>query len=867
MGIEFEDAVPKTTIQYEDDVPNLPVPESAKKETSLLEKGTEIARQGLIGGIGGSVFPELAQKTGQAIKMGGRAMGPYGRIPTAVGSAIEAGGVAMKASRPAAMATGVVGGLIGETAGQGYESQYGPGLGAELTRLTASTLGPVPVQYLGTKAGGLMTSLAGQTARLLGFNPTGLTMGRTVGQLLQEQGVNAPNLSGEQRAFILKKLDDIRGGQRSIDAEKEIVDMLKKDVARLRSTAATDAGAIESQAAAQSKRILDDATKRADEIRTRARSYSPAIRQIAEIDAKDILTKAQTQVQQLEKQTRSQIASLRQQSGALTQRSEQNIGTAQGEVKTIGQDKPLTDVFTPVQETTLARQKAIIDERDLLDKTLRQEQAKIVAANEAKGVKLSDMDSYKQIEVLTRPFDPVTSPTVRRVTDPGVLAFYKRIRDSVIDRRYELTKEQAEAASRNGFPVQQEGGTFYRVFSSSFEAADDARRFAVTVFKNPPEGYEAVKGQIQQNVYGLLKKLQEDYVGQVDRRALQDNWSQATRRLEQFETKAGKSLTEIEQGTADVLKPPAELANVFFGNRTGVDKLINLTGDERLVRQTAGDYVAGQIRGMNAQQASAWINQAKNRDFLSHPSLSDLGAKLQSYVANLARAEKFGGARGKVATALRTEAEGLPEMLTKQAPKITSEAQKQATKVEQKRIQDAAEALKLQKKTASEIKSTAQKEAAAVTKQGGAEASAIRQAAEDKAKVILSGTTDSRRVRDIIFGKNRDEFAEISRIVLAEPDGKKQFAKAVGQVIADKAEGSLGGAIKDWKYVSDDLVSYGLMTKAQTDAIATRLQEIYVAPATLADKMSFTQRLINNAILGYAIPRPVGEISEMVRGQ
>jgi len=270
---------------------------------------------------------------------------------------------------------------------------------------------------------------------------------------------------------------------------------------------------------------------------------------------------------------------------------------------------------------------------------------------------------------------------------------------------------------------------------------------------------------------------------------------------------------------------------------------------------------------MNAQQASAWINQAKNRDFLSHPSLSDLNAKLQSYVANLARAEKFGGARGKVATALRTEAEGLPEMLTKQAPKIVSEAEKQAAKVEQKRIQDAAEALKLQKKTASEVKSTAQKEAAAVTKQGGAEATAIRQAAEDKAKVILSGTTDSRRVRDIIFGKNRDEFAEISRIVLAEPEGKKQFAKAVGQVIADRAEGSLAGAIKDWKYVSDDLVSYGLMTKAQTDAIAARLQEIYVAPASLADKMSFTQRLINNAILGYAIPRPVGELYETVRGQ
>jgi len=843
------------------DMSGLPVPDSGKKEPGLLEKGTEVFRQGLIGGIGGIVFPDVAQKTGEFIQKGQYLPGPVGRAAKYVGKGLELAGTAMKASRPAAMATGVVGGLTGETGGQIYESQYGPGLGAELTRLVTSTLAPVPVQYLGTKAGGLVASL-GTKMGIPGFST-----GRTVGQLLQEQGIAAPNLSGEQRAFIQKKLDDIRGGQSSIDAEKEIVEMLKKDVARLRSTAATDANAIEAFAAGQSKRILDDAAKRADEIRARARSYSPAIRQIAEIDAKDILSKAQVQVQQLEKQTRTQIANLRQQSGKLSQRSEQNIGKAQSELQTVGKDKPLTDVFTPVQQTTLARQKAIIDERDVLDKTLRQEQARIVAANEANGVKLSDMDAYKQIETLTRPFDPVTSPTVRRVTDPGVLAFYKRIRDSVIDQRYELTKEQAEAASRLGFPVQQDGERFYRVFRSSFEAADDARRFAGTVFKNPPEGYEAVRGQVQQNVYGLLKKLQEDYVGQVERKALQDNWAQATKRLELFETKAGKSLTEIEQGTADVLKPPAELANVFFGNRTGVDRLITQTGDERLVRQTAGDYVASQLRGMNAQQASSWLNQAKNRDFLSHPSLSDLQAKAQAYVANLARAERFGEARGKVATALRTEAQSLPEMLTKQTPKITSEAEKQAAKVKLKAQQDEEKALKLQDKAASDVESVAKKEVSTLTKQAGAEASAVRQAAEDKAKIILAGTTDSKRVRDIIFGKNRAEFEEMSRIVLAEPDGKKQFAKAVGQVIADKAGSSLKGAINDWKYVSDDLVSYGLMTKSQTDAIASKLNEIYVAPASLADKMSMTQRLINNAILGYGVPRPVGEIYETVRGQ
>jgi cell division septum initiation protein DivIVA len=867
MAIKFEDEAPKTTIKFEDDVSQLPVPDSGKKELGLIEKGTKITRQGLIGGIAGSVFPEAAELTGRAIQKGQYLPGPVGRAAKYVGTGLELAGTAMKSSRPAAMATGTVGGLTGETAGQVYESQYGPGLDAELTRLIAGTLGPVPVQYLGTKAGGLMTSLAGQTARLLGFKPTGLSMGRTVGQLLQEQGVNAPNLSGEQRAFIQKKLNDIRGGQSSIDAEKEIIEMLKKDVARLRSTAATDAGAIESQAAAQSKRILDDATNRANEIRARARSESPAIRQLAEIDAKDILGKAQVQVQQLEKQTRSQIANLRQQSGKLSQRSEQNIGKAQGELQTVGKDKPLTDVFTPVQKTTLARQKAIIDERDVLDKTLRQEQAKIVAANEANGVKLSDMDSYKQIEALTRPFDPVTSPTVRRVTDPGVLAFYKRIRDSVIDQRYELTKEQAEAASRNGFPVQQDGERFYRVFRSSFEAADDARRFAGTVFKNPPEGYEAVRGQVQQNVYGLLKKLQEDYVGQVQRKALQDNWAQATKRLELFETKAGKSLTEIEQGTADVLKPPAELANVFFGNRTGVDRLIAQTGDERLVRQTAGDYVASQLRGMNAQQATSWLGQAKNKDFLSHPSLSDLQAKAQAYVANLARAEGFGAARGKLATALRTEAQNLPEALTKQAPKITSEAEKQAAKVKLKAQQDEEKALKLQDKAASDVESAAKKEVSALAKQAGTEASAVRQAAEDKAKIILAGTTDPRRLRDIIFNKDDVEWQEMSRIVLAEPNGKEKFAKAVGQVIADKSEKSLKGAISDWKYIGNRLTEYNLMSKSQTDAIASKLQEIYVAPASLADKMSFTQRLINNAILGYGIPRPVGAIVETVTGQ
>ncbi len=345
MAIKFEDQAPKTTIKFEDDVVDSPIPQQNyaedKPKKDIVGQAVEVGRQGLIGGITGGVFPEIAETTGKVIRKGEAIPGPVGRAAKYVGTGLEMAGTAMKSSRPAAFATGVVGGLTGETGGQIYESQYGPGLGAELTRLTASTLAPIPLQYLGTRAGGLAAAL-GTKMGIPGFST-----GRTVGQLLQEQGIAAPNLSGEQRAFIQKKLDDIRGGQSSIEAEKEIVEMLKKDVARLRSTAAIDAGAIESQAAFQSKRILDDATKRADDIRARARSYSPSIRQLAEIDAKDILTKAQNQVQQLEKQTRTQISNLRQKSGELTQRSQQNIGV-------IKQSNLCNEIYQYTDENTTA---------------------------------------------------------------------------------------------------------------------------------------------------------------------------------------------------------------------------------------------------------------------------------------------------------------------------------------------------------------------------------------------------------------------------------------------------------------------------------------------------------------------------------
>ena len=144
---------------YSDLIPSQTYAEE-KPRKSIIDQGLAVAKESLVGGISGAFAPEVIQKTGQAIKTGGRALGPYGRIPTAVGSAIEAGGVAMKASRPASFAAGTIGGAGGETAGQVVESKYGPGIGAETARLLGATLTPLPFEFLGTRAGGLIGTLA-----------------------------------------------------------------------------------------------------------------------------------------------------------------------------------------------------------------------------------------------------------------------------------------------------------------------------------------------------------------------------------------------------------------------------------------------------------------------------------------------------------------------------------------------------------------------------------------------------------------------------------------------------------------------------------------------------------------------------------
>jgi RNA 3'-terminal phosphate cyclase len=244
--------------------------------------------------------------------------------------------------------------------------------------------------------------------------------------------------------------------------------------------------------------------------------------------------------------------------------------------------------------------------------------------------------------------------------------------------------------------------------------------------------------------------------------------------------------------------------------------------------------------------------------------LADLKRKIEQYATNLERAEKFGGARSTLAESLRTQATNLSEELPKRTGTILTDAEKAGSAAEQKRIQDAARALELQKKTAKGVVTEAKETAKGLAKPLTEKAQAIRDEAQKRADTILGKSTDPKRVKEIILGSDKDVWEETSMLILSNPGGKEKFAEAVGQVVADEAKSSLKGAMKNWKYIGDNLVTYQLMTPKQVAQIEAKLQEIYVSPVDLSQKITMSQRLLRNALIGYIAPRVTKPLVDVV---
>ena len=834
MSQGYEDLIPTKSApqgksdDYSDLIPSDKKTEAQtqqkEKEPSLIERGMRVGRETFAGGVAGALAPEVMQTTGKGVKTFGQALGPYGRIPTAVGSAIEAGGVAMKAARPASFAAGTIGGAGGETAGQVVEAKYGPGYGAETARLLGAVLTPVPFEYLGTQTGKLIGTLAGK------FVP-GMSTAKTVGQLLQEQNIKPQSLTAEQRAFIEKKIADIRGGQRSIDAEKEIVDMLKAGAGKITQQAAMTADQLEAAAKSQSQSILSEAQQTAKRIRDSARALSPAQRQISEADAQSVLQKGQQEAARIEKQFRDQIAEMRSKAGKLTTRAAEGTQEARKSLAAIGTPQTPTQIGQSIRDAATPIFENLKKVRSDNAEKFKGEAFGDALNKERAGQKVENTKSFK--EAITSIDNAIKNPEtgLRNVSINEVESQLQKVR-----RALDPVKEVDGVSTAQ--PV-------------SFEGLENLRRFLRDrSYGLPAEGFDAIGQKQAGELANAVEKIQREFSPKIAK--FLEQYKTDSEPLNRFKTKLGEALVGKEEfDMARFATDPAELAGKVFKSETSVKDLMQLLGgDARSAEQFARSFVASKLQDASGKDIQKFVTS--NADWLNQ--FPQLRQQLEAAATTIGRAEGFGGARTTLADTLRTGATKLADVIPSKTGDVLSKAEQEAQKAAEQRIKGAAKGLKGEKKLAAGVVKEAETEAAGITKAAGAEAGKIRAEAQTRADTILKGTTDADRVRQIILGTDDAAWKETSNIVLSTPGGKEKFADAVNQILADKATSSLKGAIDDWKYIGQRLIDNGLMDSKKVAETAAKLQEIFVTPVDLRRKTTMAERLVRNALVGYVVP-------------
>jgi len=822
MGVKFiDEQQPQTKgVKFLDETKEAPQP-------TFLERAKKVGEESLTGGIFGAAAPEMMQATGQGIKRIGQAAGPYGRIPTAVGSAIEAGGTAMKGARPASFFTGTIAGAGGETAGQIYESKYGPGLGAETVRLLGATLTPVPLEFLGTQTGKLIGTLAGK------FVP-GMTTAKTVGQLLQEQNIKPQSITAEQRAFIEKKILEIRGGKSSVDAEKEIADMLKAGAGKITQQAAMTADQLEASARSQSQSILSEAQQTAQRIRDSARALSPAQRQISEADAQSVLQKGQQEAARIEKQFRDQIAEMRSKAGRLTTRAAEGTQEAQKSLAAIGTPQTPTETGRSIRDAATPIFENLKKVRSDNAEKFKGEAFGEALNKEKAGQRVSDTQAFK--DALTAIANAIKNPEtkLRNVSINEVESQLLKVK-----RALDPTKEVEGAVV--GEPV-------------SFQGLENLRRFLRDrAYGLPAEGFDAIGQKQAGELADAVEAIQKQFSPKIKK--FLEQYKADSEPLNRFKTKLGEALVGKEEfDMTRFATDPAELANKVFKSETSVKDLMQLLGkDARSAEQFARGVVANKLQDASSKDIQKFVTS--NADWLNQ--FPQLRQQLELAATTMGRAEGFGGARTTLADTLRTGATKLADVIPSKTGAVLSKAEQEAQKAAEQRIKSAAKGLKGEKKLAAGVVKEAETKAADVTKAAGAEAGKIRADAQARADTILKGTTDADIARQIIVGTDDAAWKEMSQIILSTPGGKEKLSDAVHQILAKKAQSSLKGAMNEWEYIGQRLIDNNLMSAEKVAQTAAKMQEIFVAPVDLRQKSTMVQRLMRNAIVGYAAPAAV----------
>lgn len=872
---------------------SIPKPISTEKPKEkgydIFEGLKDVATSGGVGAAAGALAPELTSLAG---------MGMMAFPPTApFGPFVMGAGRAMRGARLAGATAGGIGGLLGEAGGQAVEAGGGPKPLAEAARFAGGMVGPEAARAVTApfaRAGGYALSTA-----LNKLFPGVGTGARTMGQLLKDRGIEEVNLTQQQRQFIENKIQQIRGGAASLQPLKDIYAILRQagqqatqraeqeatqleaQAQQLLQQAQATGGAITGEAAQRVSRLQSQFEQAAQKIRDIAEKQAKTIREQSELAANAARERAATQAPEMrqaaEQEANQIIQSGRQQADALLSQSKERTNRLQQTLDKVRQSSQRAAAVAPAERAAVGEPMLPTQ----LGKQVRQTFDDVVS--KLKATREQNVEKFK-----TAAFGEAQSKEQAGKRYTGTNAYREAINGISREIQNPETKllNVPEGEIRNSLMKvmeQLQGGQM------SFQGLETLRRsLRDRAFGLPSEGYDAIgqqqAGRLAEYVENIQKEFSPGFAKYLEQ------YKKDSQPLNEFKSRLGKAVVGKEEfDMSQFSVDAAKLGPKVFESASTVEQLIKLAGPQQ-AEQLARGFLADKLRTGGAKEIASAIRDS--RDWIGQ--FPQLAAQLNAAAERVGIAERVGAKRSTLAKTLRTEMGALPvqtqRMMTRaeedaarkaaatvkageaQAGKVMTAAEREAagltTAAEREagaaltgaetQISASAKSVERQRKA---LEEEAAKRAGAVTKEAEAkgealtgEAGKVRAAAQDFVNVLLSGKTAPERVRDWILGSSAKEWEAISPIIASTPGGKEKMAEAVGQVIANRAEKSLKGAIQDMEMLGDKLVSNNLMSQAAVDKLNSQLREIFVAPISGKEKATMSQRLVRNAIAGYVAP-------------
>jgi len=902
MALKFEDEPSKKssgTLKFDEPKKELPAG-PVDQEPGILERGRKVLTEAGVGGLAGAFAPEILTGLG----------GIAAAFPVTAPAApfLFGSGQALRGARLGSAAAGAFGGAAGETLGQGAEAAgYGPGV-QEAARFAGGMLGPEAVTAP-ARAVARTTGLTGLLNRVTG-TPLGSAL-RTIGSVAEEKGVQELNLTKQQQQFINEKLNEIRGGGQSFQPAKDVFAMLRqgadsvlrqaetqsadlqrqandliaqaeaqagpasKDLAfkisRLQSQYNAGADKIRSTAEIEANKLRDQAKKLAQAVQEKSSTQAPAIRAQADKEATAILTTADQEANKIVSDARERVVRMQGIRDRLGESAKGRVATVQEKTGAVGEKRKPSELGASIRkffDDEFTRLKGIREGNVQKLKT---------AAFEAAAAKERDGARYQQTQAYGEAISGISniikdSETGLLNVGPDELKGLTSIRDVIRRGVAKRSKDEAGNETVTYTPL-------------SFQALENMRRqLRDRAFGLPAEGYDAIGQQRAGDLATYIENIQKEFGPGFEKYL--EQYKTDSKPLNDFKSKLGQAI--IGKSESDFGKfaiDEFDLAEKAFYSAGSVDQLIKTAG-EKQAEQLARSFIASRIKSGSPKEILSTIENKNISDWIG--KFPKLEKELNTLAQEAGIVERVAKKRSKLAETLRTEIGKSPiSVSTKEAERLAKrtieKAETAAGKLERQaeelppRIQERGEraaervmgraeqqisagakevsgqAEKLEKEAAAEqlARTTeAGERAKPLTEQAGA----ITKEAQQKADLILGKAVEPRRVENLLLNGTREEWSTIAPIIISAPGGKEKLANAVGQVIADRADQSLKGAIRDMRLLADNLVSSNLMSKSEADKLIGKLEEVFIMPIDEIMRTTLSQRLIRNAIIGYAYP-------------